>query len=182
MKPRNRKIIMSLIAIVVLAPALLIGAAQLGALSGSQPGDLGVKAGRLKPPSSTPNSVSSQAALWPDTPPARYAEIEPLRYPGDGRAAMRKLAAILPAMERTVLVTDEPAYLYAQSTTKLMRFTDDVEFYLDEGAGVIHVRSASRIGHGDRGVNRARVESIRALFNASVAVAPQALSSGSPAN
>jgi uncharacterized protein (DUF1499 family) len=47
---------------------------------------------------------------------------------------------------------------------------------------VIQVRSASRIGHRDRGVNRARVEAIRALFNASVAVAPQALSSGSPAN
>jgi uncharacterized protein (DUF1499 family) len=182
MKPRNRKLTLTLIILVFLLPTLVIVAAQFGALSGTPPADLGVKAGRLKPPSPTPNSVSSQAALWPDAPQAASAAIEPLRYPGDGRVAMRKLAAILPAMERTVLVTDEPAYLYAQSTTKLMRFTDDVEFYLDERAGVIQVRSASRIGHRDRGVNRARVEAIRALFNASVAVAPQALSSGSPAN
>lgn len=182
MKPRSRKIIMSLIAVVILVPALLIGTAQMGALSGSPPADLGVKDGRLKPPSPTPNSVSSQASLWPDAPQAAGAAIEPLRYQGDGRAAMRRLAAILGAMERTALVTDEPGYLYAQSTTKLMRFTDDLEFYLDEAAGVIQVRSASRIGYGDRGVNRARVESIRDLFSASTAVAPQTLSSGSPPN
>ncbi len=172
MKSRCRTVFLSLMAIVLLLPALLIGAAQLGALSGSAPTDLGVKAGRLKPPSSTPNSVTSQAALYPDHPQAARAAIEPLRYPGDGRAAMRKLAAILRATERTVLVTDEPGYLYAQSTTKLMHFTDDVEFYLDEAAGVIHVRSASRVGHGDRGVNRARVEAIRASLHAASGVAP----------
>jgi len=94
------------------------------------------------------------------------AGVKPLRYADDGRAAIRRLATILRAMERTVLVTDGPGYLYAQSTTQLMRYTDDVEFYLDEAAGVIQVRSASRIGHGDRGVNRARVEAIRALLNA----------------
>jgi uncharacterized protein (DUF1499 family) len=173
MKSRYRTVILSLLAIVLLLPALLIGVAQLGALSGSPPADLGVKAGRLKPPSPTPNSVSSQAALYPDHPQAARAAIEPLRYQGDGRAAMRSLAAILGAMERTVLVTDEPGYLYAQSTTKLMRFTDDIEFHLDEAAGVIHVRSASRIGHGDRGVNRARVEAIRAAFHAASGVAPE---------
>lgn len=180
MKARCRTVILSLMAIVVLPPALMVGAAQLGAFSGSPPSDIGVKAGRLKPPSPTPNSVSSQAALWPDAPQAASAMIEPLRYSGDGRAAMRKLAAILRTMERTVLVTDEPGYLYAQSTTKLMRFTDDVEFYLDEAAGVIHVRSASRIGHGDRGVNRDRVETIRAAFNAASANTPLALQSRSP--
>jgi uncharacterized protein (DUF1499 family) len=46
--------------------------------------------------------------------------------------------------------------------TRLMRFVDDAEFYLDEKAGVIHVRSASRLGSSDFGVNRARIESIRA--------------------
>jgi uncharacterized protein (DUF1499 family) len=181
MKTRTRKLILTLMSLVFLLPTLVIVTAQFGALSGTPPADLGVKAGRLKPPSPTPNSVSSQAALWPDAPQSSYAAIEPLRYAGDGRASMRRLAAILRAMERTVLITDEPGYLYAQSTTKLMRYTDDVEFYLDEAAGVIQVRSASRIGHGDRGVNRARVESIRALFNAPAPDAPQAPSSAPPA-
>ena len=169
MKPQSRKIIMSLIAVVVLAPALLIGAAQMGVLSGSPPADLGVKAGRLNPPSDTPNSVTSQAALYPDHPQAARAAIEPLRYNGEGKAAMRRLASLLRGMERTTLITDAPDYLYAQCTTRLMRFTDDVEFSLDAPAGVIHVRSASRLGHGDRGVNRARVEALRAALSASPA-------------
>jgi uncharacterized protein (DUF1499 family) len=46
-----------------------------------------------------------------------------------------------------------------------MGFVDDVEFFLDEGANVIHVRSASRLGQSDLGVNRKRVETIRAKFN-----------------
>ena len=57
-------------------------------------------------------------------------------------------------------------YLYATYTTPLMRFVDDVEFWLDPTAPVIHVRSASRIGHGDRGLNRARIEALRARFAA----------------
>jgi uncharacterized protein (DUF1499 family) len=172
MKPRTRKRVMSLIAVLVLLPVLVIVAGQLGAFAGSQPADLGVKNGRLKPPSSTPNSVTSQAALYPDHPQAARAAIEPLRYSGDGKAAMRQLASMLRGMERTRLITDEPGYLYAHCTTRLMRFTDDLEFSLDEVAGVIHVRSASRLGHGDQGVNRARVDAIRARFNASATTGP----------
>lgn len=152
---------MSLLAIVVLLPVLVLVAAQVGAFAGSAPADLGVKDGRLKPPSNTPNSVTSQAGLHASHPLAQRAAIAPLAYSGDGRAAMRKLAGVLAGMERTTVVRQEPDYLYAQCQSKLMRFTDDVEFWLDEKAGVIHVRSASRIGHGDRGVNRARVEMIR---------------------
>jgi uncharacterized protein (DUF1499 family) len=164
MSPHWRKILMSLVVALVLLPVLVIMAAQFGAFSGSPPADLGVKDGKLKPPSGTPNSVTSQAGLWPDHPQARRAAIEPLRYTGDGKVALQKVAAIVKAMERTTIVKQEPGYLYAQCTTRLMRYTDDLEFWLDEPAGVIHVRSASRIGHGDRGVNRARVEAIRHRF------------------
>lgn len=159
--PLLRKIAMSLLAVVLLLPVLVVLAGQLGAFGGTPPTDLGVRDGRLKAPSATPNSVTSQAALWPQHPMAARAAIAPLRYSGDGRAAMRRLADTLRAMERTTVVSDEPGYLYAQCRTKLLRFTDDVEFWLDEPAGVIQVRSASRIGRGDRGVNRARVEAIR---------------------
>jgi uncharacterized protein (DUF1499 family) len=168
MNPRIRKLAMSLIAVLLLLLLLAIVAGQLGAFSGSQPADLGVNNGRLKPPAGTPNSVTSQAALYPDHPQAARAAIDPLRFSGDGKAAMRRLAGLLRGMERTALITDAPDYLYAQCTTRLMRFTDDVEFSLDAPAGVIHVRSASRVGHGDRGVNRARVEAIRNRFNAPI--------------
>lgn len=156
-----RRILMTIFALVVVLPLLVLVAAQFGAFAGSPPADLGVKDGRLKPPSRTPNSVTSQAGLHSGHPMAQRAAIAPLAYSGDGRAAMRKLATVLQGLERTTLVRQEADYLYAQCQSRLMRFTDDVEFWLDEKAGVIHVRSASRIGHGDRGVNRARVEMIR---------------------
>jgi uncharacterized protein (DUF1499 family) len=155
-----------LIVIVVGLVVMLVLAGQLGLLRGSAPANIGVREGRLLPPSTTPNSVSSQASLYPDHPQLPYAKIEPFRYSGDGKAAMVKIAGIVRGMERTEIIKDGPGYLYAQCTTKLLHFTDDLEFYLDEPAGVIQVRSASRIGHGDRGVNRARVEAIRAKFNA----------------
>jgi uncharacterized protein (DUF1499 family) len=153
----------TVVAIAVLA-VLLVAAGQLGMLAGHMPTDLGVKDGRLKPPSTTPNSVSSQAALYPDNPQRAYAEVAPFKYTGDGKAAMARLAAIVKAMPRTTIVKNEPGYLYAQCRTRLLRFTDDLEFYLDEPAGVIQVRSASRLGKGDIGVNRARVEALRRQF------------------
>ena len=154
-----------LIVIVVLAAALII-AGQAGLLRGTAPADLGVVDGKLKRPSKTENSVTSQADLWSDHPQRTYARIEPFKYQGDGRAALQKIADILRSMERTQIVEQNPTYVYAQATTALLKFTDDVEFTLDEAAGVIHVRSASRIGHKDLGVNRQRAEAIRARFNA----------------
>ena len=79
---------------------------------------------------------------------------------------MRRLADILQSTERTLIAKQEADYLYAQSTTQLLKFTDDVEFWMDRSASVIHVRSASRLGRKDFNVNRNRVEKIRAQFNA----------------
>ncbi|MBC7376566.1 MAG: DUF1499 domain-containing protein [Burkholderiaceae bacterium] len=155
-----------LLVIVVGLFVMVVLAGQLGLLRGTAPTSIGVREGKLKPPSKTPNSVSSQAGLYPDHPQLAYAKIEPFKYSGDGKAAMTRMAGIVRGMERTEVITTEPGYLYAQCTTQLLHFTDDLEFYLDEPAGVIQVRSASRIGHGDRGVNRARVEAIREKFNA----------------
>jgi len=143
---------------------MLLVAGQLGLLKGKVPSNPGVRDGRLKPPSRTPNSVSSQAGLYPDHPQRKAADIAPLTYTGDGPSAMRQLAAVIDATPRCLLVTRDPGYLYAQCSTQWLKFTDDVEFYLDQAAGVIHVRSASRIGGKDFGVNRARVEALRSGF------------------
>ena len=146
---------------------LLVAAGQLGFLAGQTPTDLGVHNGRLKPPSLTPNSVSSQADLYPDNPQRVYAQVAPFQYTGDGKAAMARLAGIVAHMEGVTIIKSEPGYLYAQCRTRLLRFTDDLEFYLDEPAGVIQVRSASRLGRSDLGVNRARVEALRRQFEQS---------------
>ena len=158
------KILRYVAVIIVLLAVLLVAAGRLGFLAGQTPPDLGVHNGRLKPPSVTPNSVSSQADLYPDNPQRAYAEVAPFKYTGDGKAAMARLAGIVGHMERITIIKNQPGYLYAQCRTRWLRFTDDLEFYLDEPAGVIQVRSASRLGKGDLGVNRARVEALRWQF------------------
>jgi uncharacterized protein (DUF1499 family) len=155
-----RYALLLVLAVAVLALALLV-AGQLGFLRGQAPADLGVKDGKLKRPSKTENSVSSQADLWADLPMQAYARIAPFKISGDGSAEMAKIIATLQAMPRTTIVAQDGKYVYAQCSTQLLKFTDDVEFFLDAAAGVIHVRSASRIGRKDFGVNRARIEHIR---------------------
>lgn len=131
-------------------------------LSGTRPSDLGVKEGRLKPPSTTDNSVSSQAALWPDRATHQSAQIAPLPLlKGDARATMAKLKAILAVMQGVTVVTARNDYLHAECQTRLLKFTDDLECWIDRKAGVVQVRSASRLGQKDFGVNRKRIETLR---------------------
>jgi uncharacterized protein (DUF1499 family) len=155
-----RYLILFALAIALLALILII-AGQMGLLRGKAPQDLGLTDGKLKRPSRTPNSVTSQADLWPDHPQKAYASIAPLKASADSSMEMRKIADALKAMPRTVIIKQEPGYIYAQSTTALLKFTDDIEFALDASKGIIDVRSASRLGQKDFGVNRARVEAIR---------------------
>lgn len=148
--------------------ALVFLAGQLGFLRGTPRATLGVAQGRLAPPSSTPNSVSSQAGLYPDHPQADYAAIEPLR-PASGEpglAAMKRLAAVVAAAPGVVITEQTNAYLRAEATTPTLKFVDDLEFWLDEAAGVIHLRSASRLGRKDFGANRTRLEALRTAFTA----------------
>lgn len=149
-------------ALLALAIATVV-AGQLGFLSGRKPDDLGVKDGRLKPPSPTENSVSSQARLYPDHPMRSYAEIAPLPLSGDRRATMEKLTKLLQAMPGVTIVQDKgDGYVYAQCTTRWMKFVDDLELWYDPTNKVVQVRSASRVGRKDFGVNRQRVEKLRA--------------------
>ena len=152
--------------VVLLVIVLAVAAGQLGFLQGTAPTDLGVRDGKLKPPSMTENSVTSQAALYSDHPQRKYADIAPLALKGDGPATLAKIKTIVEGMDGAKVVKSEPGYLYAQFTTKLMKYVDDVEFWFDPAAIVIQVRSASRVGRGDLGVNRKRIEAVRAALEA----------------
>ena len=149
----------------VLLVVVAVAAGQLGFLQGTAPTDLGVRDGKLKPPSMTENSVSSQAALYPDHPQRKYADIAPLALKGGGPATLARIKAIVEGMDGAKVVKSEPGYLYAQFTTKLMKYVDDVEFWFDPAANAIQVRSASRVGRGDMGVNRKRIEAVRAVLD-----------------
>lgn len=150
----------------LLGLASVLLAARLGVFAGTPPTDLGLRDGRLKPPSPTPNSVSSQADLWPEHPQREQARIAPLPLRGDGAATMARLRAVIEGMDGARLVEQRPDYLYVRFTTRWMRYVDDAEFWLDPMAGVVQVRSASRLGHSDLGVNRGRIETIRARLAA----------------
>jgi len=137
---------------------VLIGGA-MGVFSGKRPDNLGVRDGRLSPCKPTPNCVASQA----DKADAVHY-IEPLTFPGPADRAWAALLHVLGGLPRVTVVSHRPGYLYAEFTSRLMGYVDDVEFLLDPG-GAIHVRSASRLGSGDMGVNRARIDAIRVRLN-----------------
>lgn len=126
--------------------------------AGKRPANIGVNSGKLAPCPNSPNCVSSQSQ---DV----QHKIEPLTYKSSPQQAMANLKTVIQNMERTKIITENDNYLYAEFTSKLMGYVDDVEFYLDSSANIIHVRSASRLGKSDLGVNRKRIETIRAKVN-----------------
>ncbi len=129
--------------------------------SGRRPDNLGVTDGRLAPCRPTPNCVSSQA----DPSDARHY-VAPLAFAGSAQQARDALRRAIESMPRATVIRQAPNYLYAEFRSRLLGFVDDVEFTCDEKAHAIHVRSASRLGRSDFGVNRARVEAIRARLGA----------------
>ena len=131
--------------------------------SWKRPDYLGVKDGKLPRCKRTPNCVSSQA----DASDAGHY-IAPIKFSGTAVEAMATLRKIVDSTARTLVVRHDPNYLYAEYKSKLLGFVDDVEFLASEKEGVIHVRSASRLGRRDFGVNRARVEALRARIEGRV--------------
>ena len=118
----------------------------------------GIVGGRLAPCPDSPNCVSSQA----DDP---AQAIEPFKLVGDPAATRAKLMSALARLGGTKVVKEETNYLHAVAVTPFFRFRDDMELLIDPANGVVHIRSASRIGVSDLGANRKRVERLRALLD-----------------
>ena len=120
--------------------------------------DVGLDNGRLKPCPDSPNCVCSQDS-------GAGHQIDPIQFEGSAEDAMRKLEQIIEGQPRTCIVDQRADYVHATFTTAWFRFVDDVEFLLDASQKRIHVRSRSRVGYSDLGVNRRRIESLREAFN-----------------
>jgi uncharacterized protein (DUF1499 family) len=140
--------------LVLLAVLLLVGIfAALAAWSRQPRPAPGLVDGHLQPCPQRPNCVSSEAGT--------ERKVEPIPLPpGD---AMSVLEAAVRALPRTTVATRGEGYLHAECRTAAFGFVDDLELRIDRTAGVVHVRSASRVGYSDRGENRRRVEGLRVL-------------------
>ena len=125
--------------------------------AGKRPTHLGVKDGQLAACPRTPNCVSSQAK-------SDRQRVAPLRISGEPGVAMKRLREVVNNLSGATLIEETDQYLYFECKSKILGFVDDLEFYCDAQAGVIHVRSASRLGYSDLGVNRKRVDNIRRKF------------------
>jgi uncharacterized protein (DUF1499 family) len=123
------------------------------------PANLGVRDGKLAPCPNSPNCVSTQSQ------DPRH-QIAPIAYTTSVAEARARILELIRSMPRTTIITDDPTYVHAEFRTKGMGYVDDVELMFDETAQVIHFRSSSRLPYWDWGVNRERMEEIRAAFEA----------------
>jgi uncharacterized protein (DUF1499 family) len=125
--------------------------------AGKRPTNLGVEASRLAPCPSSPNCVSSDA----DNSAHSIAAFALAMPSGDAWPVVR---AALESLPRTKIISETADYLRAECTSAFFGFVDDLELHLRTAEGVIAVRSAARLGYSDLGVNRRRIEDLRALL------------------
>ncbi len=107
---------------------------------------------------SSPNCVSSLSA------DAGHG-VAPIVFSGPAQRAFAAFKNVIRAQPRAKVVAEGPDFVKAEFSSRVFKFVDDVEAVLDASKSIIHVRSASRTGYWDLGVNRARVERLRDEFH-----------------
>lgn len=153
--PRNRiRIFLAFVLFVIALNALSAG----GTMDSNQVAHDQEAGGRteLAPCPSTPNCVSTAAT-------DRMHAIEPLPVAGTTAETMAIIESVVRSMVRTRIITTTESYLHAEYRTRL-GFVDDVEFLINTDGGSVEFRSASRVGMGDLGVNRRRMEEFRSRY------------------
>jgi uncharacterized protein (DUF1499 family) len=153
-----KKILLAvLVLLLVFVVFVVVRFSMLGAES-SQASAPGLVNGQLTRCPASPNCFNSEFADDTDhyTAPVTLVQKDP---------AVVKDAAVaaITAMGGEVTATDGP-YIAATFTSKLFRFVDDFELRIDEASGEMHIRSASRVGYGDMGVNAERVAEFKEVF------------------
>ena len=154
-----KRILWIVIIVFIGLPAVMTVGLMIWARTAEAPTNLGVTNNQLAPCPDSPNCVATQTAL-----PAQL--MAPLPYTGSLTEAKAQLRTIVNAMPRVTLTTEQENYLAFVFRSRLMSYPDDVEFYFDDAAKLLHFRSASRLGEGDMGVNRTRMEAISQAFSA----------------
>lgn len=137
---------------------VLITSISTAGCTGTRLAGFGIVDGKPTPCPATPNCVSSRS-------PDEKHRVDPLAFSTSSTEAESALTRIISGMKRARIAEARPLYIHAEFTSAVFRFVDDVEFYFDADSRKIHIRSASRLGRFDFGVNRRRVEEIRVRWN-----------------
>lgn len=145
-----------LLFLLVLTGAFAVASAQLYSCN-SRSVARGIVDGKLADCPQSPNCVCSQT-------PASSQQVE--AFPAIGPDPIESFVLIILSMPRTRIITRSSTYLHAEFRSKWIGFIDDVELFYDRDQQQVHIRSASRCGYSDLGVNRARVNEIRRLYQA----------------
>ncbi|MFX1326129.1 MAG: DUF1499 domain-containing protein [Promethearchaeota archaeon] len=118
---------------------------------------IGIKDGKFYPCPKSPNCVSTQST-------SEKHKMSALSYNSSIEEAKRKIKDIIGTFKRTILISEEETYLHFEFRSATFKFVDDVEFYFDGSARLIHFRSASRVGWSDLGVNKKRMKKVSELY------------------
>ena len=130
---------------------------SLFSCSGQRPTNLGITDNKLAACPLSPNCVSSDAS-------DELHKVLPIKFNVLANDAWEKTKQTVVNLPRTQIVTETPDYLHAECTSAVFGFVDDLELHLRPSEGIIAIRSASRLGHSDLGVNRERIETLRVLL------------------
>ncbi len=145
------KIVIVLLGVIVILTLLMV------AKNMKTPSGIGVTAGKLAPLPNRPNAVSSQTENGDK-------HVPPFPFKGTLEASKSKILEVLDEYGNISVISSDGDYIHAISTTPRMRFKDDLEFFFDEQAALIHFRSASRLGYSDMGLNRERYDVLIKLY------------------
>ena len=143
--------------LLIVSIVMMLGLAMLSFNSGAPP-NLGVTDGKLAPCPDSPNCVSTQTD-------SHEHQMAPVTWPSSPEEAVEKIKEVVSRdFSRAKLIDESPGYLRYEFRSFIFRFVDDVEFYFDQDAALIHFRSASRVGHSDMGANKSRMQKIVAAL------------------
>ncbi|WP_394182181.1 DUF1499 domain-containing protein [Marinomonas posidonica] len=143
---------------IVLIVVLLAGFFVYVKMNNQMPEGLGVTNGQLKLCFSSPNCISTQADQSDEV---HFAE--PLVYSGNRQDVQLRIEAYM-LRQGAKLVDHSLGYAHFEVESDIVGYIDDIEFYLPKSDSVVHIRSASRVGYSDFGINRDRVRQIQNLL------------------
>lgn len=136
----------------------LLGLLLLTGCSGTAPSNLGLHNGSFTPCPDSPNCVSSDEKR-------ESHFVSPIKFSITAKQAFEHSKKYFSSSSNFKITTVKPNYLRIEDTSMIMGFVDDIELNVRPDEKIIAIRSASRVGHSDFGVNKERVERFRLEFN-----------------